>query len=110
VAAYSTSIDFNTAAIFQPELSAGESLLWSGQPLRKVIFHRQDWFAIPFSFLWGGFAIFWELGVLGYFENSGHPHSAPGFLALWGIPFVLIGQYLIWGRFFYTDTLLSKIA
>ena len=89
-------------AQIQPELLSGETLLWSGQPLRKVIFHQRDLFAIPFSLMWGGFAIFWEWGATGHFGNSANSHSSLTFFALWGIPFIVMGQYLIWGRFFYT--------
>jgi len=92
----------------QPELASGESVLWAGQPNPRVMFHKDDIFAIPFSFLWGGFAIFWEAGVTGYWGNGTRTHSAPLFMVLWGIPFVLVGQYFIWGRFFHAAWLKKR--
>ena len=78
---------------------SGEVILWAGQPLRKVIFHSKDWFAIPFTLGWGGFAIFGEFGAS---LNTGKAAQSSWFFELWGIPFIVVGQYLIWGRFFYT--------
>jgi hypothetical protein len=87
--------------VIQPELASGESIFWAAQPSPKVIFHKEDLYLIPFSLLWGGFAIFWEGGVSGFWMNKG-PQGPWQFGALFGVPFVLIGQYMIWGRFFYT--------
>jgi len=86
--------------IVQPELVPGETIAWSGQPNPRVIFHKEDLSLIPFSLLWGGFAIFWEAGVSGFWGN-GTRGGGWIFGVIWGVPFVLIGQYLIWGRFFY---------
>src|SRR5690242_910458 len=88
---------------FQPDLLRGERVLWTGQPDAGRIFSSYDVFAIPFSLLWGGFAFFWEASVLGMgvFGSSGGGGPVLSFFALWGIPFVLIGLYMIVGRFFY---------
>ena len=91
---------YASAAELQYEMLPGETLLWSGQPQLRVLFHQQDLFVIPFSLLWGGFAIFWEWAATGHFGSRGN--SLTGFFALWGLPFVLLGQYMIWGRFLYT--------
>src|SRR5579872_4040105 len=93
-------IDQASLMAIQPELMSGENVLWAGRPSPNIIFHSQDLYLVPFSLLWGGFAIFWEAGVGGLFRKS---QGAPSiFMLLWGIPFVVAGQYLIWGRFVYS--------
>jgi hypothetical protein len=94
-------IDQESLTAIQPELTSGERVLWAGAPSTKVVFHSRDAFLIPFSLLWGGFAIFWELGVTGHWGVSATRNSAPTLMVFWGIPFIVIGQYLIWGRFVY---------
>ena len=82
-----------------PQLMDGEYVLWQGKPPTGILFRQADLFMVPFSLMWGGFAIFWEVSVLGLIGESEDPISQ--FMALWGVPFVLIGLYLIVGRFFW---------
>ena len=42
------------------ELARNEKLLWSGQPRGGIKFRAADALMIPFSLMWGGFAVFWE--------------------------------------------------
>lgn len=87
----------NFARNFQSDLLRDEKVAWAGQPDPRVRFSGGDIFLVPFSILWGGFALFWEAAVLGLLD--GQPALNPG--ALFGIPFAVIGQYFIWGRFIY---------
>lgn len=95
------AIDSQAAIKVQPELTSGERMYWAGMPNPRVIFHSDDWYAIPFSLMWGAFAIFWETSVLGYWGNRSSVGAFSLFMVVWGIPFVVIGQHLIWGRFLY---------
>lgn len=92
----------NLQDIVQRELRSDEQLIWSGTPGRGLRLRSSDALMIPFSLLWGGFAIFWEYSVLFGLDPSGRPLPSPEpfFMKLWGIPFVVVGLYLIVGRFF----------
>ena len=74
-------------------LSQGEQILWRGKPERYSLLNKKDSLMIPFSIAWCGFAIFWELSVI--------ITGAPFLFRLWGIPFVCVGLYMVFGRFLY---------
>lgn len=76
----------------KPNLLNGEKLLWTGRPKTGLVLRSTDAYLIPFSLLWGGFAFFWETTVISM--------DAPFPMAIFGIPFVLLGIYFIIGRFF----------
>ena len=87
-------------AVISAELGPSERIVWSGKPGRGIRLRGADVFAIPFSLMWCGFAVFWEtMAVMG---------RAPLFFALWGIPFVAIGLYIVFGRFFVDAMVRSK--
>jgi hypothetical protein len=88
---------------FLSELMPGETLEWTGRPNPAIVFHQEDWAVIPFSLAWGGFGTFWLLGASGIWDLwMNHPNRTLNYSGLlWGIPFALAGQYMIWGRFVY---------
>ena len=71
------------------EIMSNETILWTGRPNLSIHLNKSDIFLIPFSIFWFGFAIFWIMGA---------SHAAGAF-GLFGIPFVLVGFYITFGRF-----------
>lgn len=71
-------------------LQPGENLLWTGKPEKLRLFGKEDIFLIPFSLIWCGFLAFMLI--------TAHS-SSPGFEKLFFIPFILVGLWLLVGRF-----------
>lgn len=74
-----------------PQLLLGERILWQGKPYDGVICGPLDFFLIPFSLLWAGFAVFWNANV--WTTNAPLPFK------LFGLPFLFAGLYVTLGRF-----------
>ena len=79
-------------------LDEDEKILWTGQPQPGLMFKPSDLALSGFGFFFFAFAIFWttmagsmgsEAGLFGYI------------FPLFGVPFILVGGYLLFGRFFW---------
>jgi hypothetical protein len=75
-------------------LDRGERLLWSGCPRQGVVLRGTDWFLAPFSFLWVGFALSWNVTLWTH-------HHSPVVLRLAGLLVLVIGLYMMVGRFVF---------
>lgn len=82
----------NASHQVRADLLPGEHLLWEGHPDPRLLFTPADAFIVPFSILWCGFAIFWVVGA---------SRTAGLGFASFGLLFVLVGLYLVFGRFIY---------
>ena len=78
--------------LIRRQLGVGEQVFWHGQPIDGLRLRPRDAFVIPFSLLWCGFAVFWNA--------TAWSQHAPPFFRLWGMPFLLVGAYMVIGRFF----------
>lgn len=76
-------------AFVQSYLGSGEYVLWQGRPGRVRLLD-------PFYLSTTLFAIPW-LAFCGYWESMA-VRSGSVLLSLWGVPFVLVGLYLLAGR------------
>jgi len=86
----------NALQVFQSDLIRDEKIVWAGQPERKL-FTARDFFLVPFGLFYFGFSIFWIFDASGVLSNA---HTLSPF-GLFGIPFVLVGFYMLFGRFFF---------
>ena len=82
--------------LLRQKIQPDEKLIWNGYPRKGLMFTANDFKMVPFSLLWCGFAIFWEHGVL-----TSSNEKTPFFFPIFGGVFVLIGLYMVVGRFFY---------
>jgi len=89
-------MDYQSQSAFQPYLLSGERILWTGRPAQGVAFRPMDAFLIPFSILWCGFVVFWNVSVWGFNGNG-----APPEFDVFGAVFLLIGLYFLFGRFIH---------
>jgi hypothetical protein len=75
----------------QRKLLSGERVLWEGRPYTGLILRPIDAFLIPFSLLWFGSFVYWEV--------SAWAGGAPISFSLIGLPFVVFGLFMTVGRF-----------
>ncbi len=88
-----------------PYLDPDERLLWEGTPRAGLRFKASDAFLSFFGAVFFGFSAFW-IAMAGWLSGD---DGAMGILfPLFGLPFLLVGAYLMAGRFFWDSYARSR--
>jgi hypothetical protein len=77
--------------VLKEHTNNGRDLIWTGRPVQGFRFGKQDLALVPFSLFWCVFVAVWETMAI--------VMDAGWLFILWGIPFILIGVYMLIGRF-----------
>ena len=85
-------------SIISARLTRDERIIWTGRPNPSRLLAPADAYLVPFSLLWLGFALFWEVGVLASILGGEGRGPEILFFPLFGLVFVLFGLYFAFGR------------
>ena len=77
----------------KPYLGADEAILWCDKPKKLFVFTMSEVFTTLFGIVWLAFSMFWVISA--YFATSGTDDAVARIFTLFGLPFVLIGLYLV---------------
>jgi hypothetical protein len=81
-------------ALLTSALERGEKLIWWDQPQGSIVFRASDGFLIPFSIVWVSIPVVGAVSTL----RGAAALSPQSFMV---VPFLVIGAYLLVGRFIY---------
>lgn len=101
---YNDNFNYGTRNIsarkqIEPYLQSDENVIWCDSPSRGLPITEKGAVGI-FSVFWLGFAVFWTVTAT----------AAAGPFGLFGVPFLIIGIYLVYETFFGFDKRLKKTA
>jgi hypothetical protein len=91
--------------LLEQQLEKNEHLIWWGKSAQGILFYSVDIFMIPFSIVWGGISVTWEVLAIIQFINKLDANSF--FFMVFGFPFTIIGLYMLFGRYI-TDKVQRK--
>ena len=77
----------------------GDRILWKGRPEKGITMRPDELATIPFGIFFTLFALFWISMAI-----------QAGPFALFGIPFVLVGLYMVGGRFIINEHMKKNTA
>ena len=81
----------------KPYLDVDESVLWCDKPVKKLAFSTADIFTTMFGVVWLSFSVFW---IISAYTATEMAEGGFKLFPLFGIPFVLVGLYLLIFRHF----------
>ncbi|MEM7744480.1 MAG: aspartate carbamoyltransferase catalytic subunit [Pseudomonadota bacterium] len=94
-----------------PYLDPDERLLWEGAPLPGIRFRASDIPKSLFGSFFGGFALFW-IYMASTIGGNASGHGPTGVIAnlfpLFGLPFLAVGGYMAFERFFWEAYVRTK--
>lgn len=92
-------------------LADGETLLWQGRPDSRIEWSSLLSVESAFGLFFTGFSVFWIVGarmITAMIGQSGGMEVVFALFPLFGIPFLLVGLYMVAGRLFWDAYLRAR--